>query len=103
MSFRPIAQILVMLLLFAIGTTILILSSGCPPKPPPPPDPYSSSYCAQANNNVRSDDVCPGSFTVDGMACVRCPENSGCIDRAGLFYCSSGPCLTDPLCRQESR
>jgi len=77
----------------------LILLAGCPPKPPvPPPTPTGGIPLCSVAANPKPVDVCPGIFTPQGLACVRCDAASSCVDRETMIYCVSGTCLSDRVC-----
>jgi hypothetical protein len=74
---------------------LLVLIACTPPKPPAPVD---VTNCPRATAAV-AEDVCDGLYTRDaGLACVRCPDQAGCVDTARQVYCTAGPCASDPLC-----
>lgn len=76
-----------------IGATLV----ACPrPTPQPVTIPNTPTTCASAS--PVTEDVCDGLFTVDGYACVRCPDATGCIDAVDGVYCTNGPCTEDPRC-----
>lgn len=87
--------------LFFIGMSFLC----CKPAPPPvqhaPDGPIAIPNCAVVTM-PRTEEVCDGMFTDDGLACVRCPIVGGCIDTLDQVYCiGKGGCLDDPLCHRE--
>ncbi|MDE3097336.1 MAG: hypothetical protein KGK07_15215 [Chloroflexota bacterium] len=82
----------------------LLTLAGCPrPVTPPaaPPDAVTGApaACPVAVTPVSAD-VCPGRFTVEGLACVRCVGASGCLDAADEVYCVAGGC-GDARCAEE--
>jgi hypothetical protein len=79
--------------------TMVTMLAGCP-KPPPPEPPARGDWCLVAAQ-ATAEDVCDGTFTADGLACVRCVNVAGCVDRTTVVYCSNGPCISDPLCSSQ--
>ncbi len=50
--------------------------------------------------SVRSDNVCDGAFTAEGLACVACSTRDACYDQAHAVYCVEGGCQEDPRCHR---
>ncbi len=84
-------------------TLTLNLLTGCPrpvPRPAPPPSTDPGMPPCPATE-ATSAEVCDGLFTDEGLACVRCPGATGCLDVPTQVYCTEGPCLDDRKCRLE--
>jgi hypothetical protein len=91
------------------GLLLIVLAlAACPPKPPPVPPPDSrvdmarpdmtTPYRACVGAQFTSAELCPGMFTAEGYACVRCTGDVSCLDQANQIYCLAEACLTDSRC-----
>jgi hypothetical protein len=82
---------------FVAVFAIACATTGHPPAPPP----LGSSLPACAASTVIPDDVqvCVGSFTPEGLACVVCDVPTPCLLSSVGVYCTAT--CGDPYCGQE--
>ncbi len=80
---------------------LVFVLTACPhpgPRPTPAPDAAPGTIPACTTAVITTNyDVCDGTFTSDGKACVQCGTAQGCIDVPTATYCVKGGCL-DPAC-----
>lgn len=77
------------------GLALAVFVCACGPVPPPPPGPPASvPFCADSVH-AKLENICIGTFTKGGYACVQC-EAGGCIERSVMVFCVAN-CL-DPRC-----
>lgn len=84
----------------------LLLAAACHPAPPPARPPTSAPVDFGASQvqscttapSVRVADVCPNEFTDDGLACVTCGVEQGCVDAVDEVYCVAHGCALDTRC-----
>lgn len=80
---------------------IALFALGCaPPKVLSPLDVDVIPWC-KTGPPIVTQDSCAGMFARDGLPCVVCHTEGGCIHPDAIVYCARTGCALDGECRMD--
>jgi hypothetical protein len=91
------------LLALALQFILVCLATGCAHSGPPPAPPltFDAPPCPDPQPEPVDTDVCEGLTTTEGLQCVRCEVDRGCVLTSAAVYCT--PACADGACAFGSR